>query len=334
MLYQAIDNIILSPRLGFPSQKRVPIVAVHDDSIELAGQQGNPGIEGLFRDLDTIIDYLSTRLPPSIAIPLSQTLMPSLTSRMISSWLNSTVPASLDGMPAFGGVLDLVGKFLKRLESLDWKGTGDLADWVSNAPRVWLTKRRETSLDSVRRLLADGLGEKRVVERVETQTVARDESMLAANGEDDWNANWSDDGNEAQDHNTYEAPTEEEDTSAWGFDEEPEASSDPPHQPKDSATDDDEEDVEEAWGWRDDNQKAASAPSSPRKGSYRPQKSNGQPAQQSPTEQEMTLREKYTITALPDPILAIITTMIQDAETLASDGESTTKDGQVSGQPT
>ena len=292
-LYQAIDDIILSPRLGPPVGKTVAALGVKGDEISITGRQGDIDARQLFADLYTITEYLSTRLPPSVAIPLSQTLMPSLTLRLINAWLTPWVPASLDGGPAFRELLDTVQAFVENLESLQWKGTGQLREWVESAPRVWLAKRRTSSLDGVRAVLARGLSDTKTVERVETQKVERDEGIIAAGGDDDWNSNWSDHEGEETGSKEAQAPSEN--------------------------TNDDDDGVEEAWGWGDDEGPAEGSAdadallSSPRKGS----KATERRGSTAPKEREMTLREKYTITAIPEAVLGIIRGIVRDAATLS-----------------
>ncbi|KAI9821557.1 MAG: ribosome biogenesis protein ytm1 [Thelocarpon impressellum] len=317
-LYQALDDIILSSRLGPPVGKTVAAVGVKGDDIQITGRQDRTEMKQLFDDLYAITEYLSTRLPPSITIPLSQTLMPSLTLRLINAWLTPCVPSSLDGLSAYQELLEMVVAFIGIVESLEWKGTSQLKDWVENAPRVWLVKRRTSSLDQVRTILAGGLGEKKTMERIETQKVERDEGMLAANGEDDWNANWSDnegDGVDGDETRTN-GKQDEEDVSDWDLNA---PADEPVEQPKEDAAGD-EDGVEEAWGWGEDNdtQDGEAPPPSPRKGSKQAsQKSNGHAPRASPKERELTLREKYTVTAIPEAILATIRQVVQDAETLS-----------------
>jgi centromere/kinetochore protein ZW10 len=43
-----------------------------------------------------------------------------------------------------------VSEFTTKLDLLKWPGVEDLHDWVTNAPKIWLNKKRETALDWTR----------------------------------------------------------------------------------------------------------------------------------------------------------------------------------------
>lgn len=49
-----------------------------------------------------------------------------------------------------------VSNFADKLAALDWPGVGLFNEWVLNAPKIWLNKRRETALDWARNHLALG----------------------------------------------------------------------------------------------------------------------------------------------------------------------------------
>ena len=59
-------------------------------------------------------------------------------------------------MTAFRKAIALVQVFADNLKALKWTGAEELHDWVANAPRIWLTKRRETALDWTRNQLSLG----------------------------------------------------------------------------------------------------------------------------------------------------------------------------------
>jgi centromere/kinetochore protein ZW10 len=43
-----------------------------------------------------------------------------------------------------------VSEFATKLDLLKWPGVEGLHDWVTNAPKIWLNKKRETALDWTR----------------------------------------------------------------------------------------------------------------------------------------------------------------------------------------
>jgi centromere/kinetochore protein ZW10 len=113
-------------------------------------------IKSLLFDLEQIIIFLNQRLPAEFTRPLSEVLMPKLCSQIKDTWLDSAVPASLEDMTAFRKAIALVQVFADNLQTLHWTGAQELHDWVSNAPRIWLAKRRETALDWTRNQLSLG----------------------------------------------------------------------------------------------------------------------------------------------------------------------------------
>lgn len=135
-------------------------------------------------------------------------------------------------------------------------------------------------------------------ERVETQTVSQEEGQhIAGNGKggDEWDAGWG----------------EDEDATV----------SDQPEEP--AITEDD--DTADAWGWNeqddpvvaDDNDAAAAAlPSSPESDPVTaPPMAARRPSQHGP--REMTLTEKYRISSMPESVLDIITSIIEDGTKLS-----------------
>lgn len=241
-------------------------------------------------------------------------MMPDLISRIVGTWLNIAVPVSLKEMDEFQHVTEAVKTFCNRLQNLNFTNFQELQEWVDDAPKVWLSKCRETALDTVRAKLAQGLGESKSVERVETRTISKSEGKeLAANGvgpsgdDNDWGAAWegeeADTNNEATD--TKLEGNEDDGTDAWGWgdddpvDEQPDA----PAQPSTEQPIDD--DPTEAWGWGEEAAEAAPDEPAPTDISS----SNAQT-------RELTLKETYNISSMPEPVLALVSTILEDAALL------------------
>ena len=53
-------------------------------------------------------------------------------------------------MVEYQKVLAQVHEFADDLDKLKWPGVEGLHDWVADAPKIWLTKKRETALDWTR----------------------------------------------------------------------------------------------------------------------------------------------------------------------------------------
>ena len=100
--------------------------------------------------------FLSDHLPKDFAFSFSKVMMPRLCSTIRSMWLDTAVPVALDEMTNFRKAIALVQLFSDKIKILGWTGADELEDWVSHSPRIWLTKRRETSLDWTRNNLAFG----------------------------------------------------------------------------------------------------------------------------------------------------------------------------------
>ena len=307
-LARGVETVTLRPRLQADAQGRVAVLLVTDEGIQLDGLKSSDSVQSLLSDVSSVIEYLDKNLPQNIARRLSEHLMPNLTSRLMSGPLLSSVPADLAGIGGFKGLLGLVTQFADLLASKGWHGKDELVKWVSEAPNVWLRRRRERSLDGLRKIFAIGLSNPRAAERIETQVVSQEDKIFATEGgNDDWNAKWDDEDNEqlptaktiASDQGQNGA--DEEDMSAWGLDEDVAS-----HKPE--KFDQPEEGEDEA---------DISTAASPAKAKTAPPNSNGRNAAAAPRAREITLKETYYITAVPDEILELISQVISDYKSLS-----------------
>lgn len=103
-----------------------------------------------------MIIFLTNNLPLDFIKPLSVAMMPNLSARIKEDWLDTAVPSSLDDMVDYQKALAQVDDFAAKLQMLDWPGVSSFNDWVSNSPKIWLAKRRESALDWVRNELSLG----------------------------------------------------------------------------------------------------------------------------------------------------------------------------------
>jgi centromere/kinetochore protein ZW10 len=307
-----IDRAIVKPRLHV-GRTGVPRIIANETELRCEGKNAENSSNAAFEDLRTTLKVLSTELPPSVAVPLSQTLIPLMVTRLENEWLDAAVPLDVEDMPAFQAILDNVVGLADYVDELEWHGSEPLREWVTNAPRTWLTKRRETVLGDVRNLVFIGLRETKVVERVETQMVAK-EDAINDGGEDEWDTAWDEPEPELSSPQKAPPPVqnadEDDDASAWEADFQDET-------PKPDGGDE-----EDAWGWGDGDDTKVPKSGSPEVTSKDAWRFNttesvvsDQPADRA--EREVTLREKFTVTAVPDGIQDLIQQVIQDAETLA-----------------
>lgn len=314
------ETLIVIPRLQVLPNGTVGSLRVEGEKICVTSERTSDlSAQALFTDLDSIVDFLQKRLPPSVVNPLAGFLMPRLISRLIATWLASAVPEDVDGMEDFEDTTSLVKHFGEKLESCALSGKRELMDWMDGIPNVWLRKRQETSLNHVRQLLSKGLGVIETVERIETQVVSHNDEVFAGGaGGDDWNAGWSDEetsptlARDSQSH-TATGDEDEEDVSAWGLDEDKQEADNQDNHQQSGAGDD----GADAWGWGDDDEGGQTAkfpqPAGP---STKEMKRAGKAEHPPQAEREMTLKEAYNITSLPKEILEIINQVISDAAKL------------------
>ncbi|KAI1800987.1 hypothetical protein F4811DRAFT_564340 [Daldinia bambusicola] len=303
--WHGIDQAVVGPRTNIESQE-LPKIQLEGSYLTLDGR-ADRSITSLFSDLDLVLTYLSERLPEELVFSLSNVMMPDLIPRLIGTWLDTAVPASLKEMDEFRSVTEVVKAFCNRLQSLKLAGFQELQDWVDDAPKVWLSKCKETALDTVRTKLSQGLGQPKEVERIETQTVTRSEGKeLAANGvgpsndDDDWGAAWDDGETDIQqDTKSKPAATVDDGTDAWGWGDDDATSEQIQEDPAA------EEDPAAAWGWgeEDTTEVAAEEPAA------KTHPSNAQT-------RELTLKETYNISSMPEPVLALVSAILEDAASL------------------
>lgn len=323
LLYEELDLVILNSRLKPAVGGSVRSLHVKDDEIQATEQLTDLTLPKLFEDLHLLVEFLYTRLPSSVSMPLSKLLVPRLISLLISQWLSVNLPTDVKAIHDFKGVLTLTLQFAEHLNSYQWCGKDQLVEWANNIPQVWLNKRRGTSLDQVRCFLERGLGEAETVERVETQLVSSgDDTFASATRNDDWNATWSDDEeanpaeklNLSSTHKQTAQGTDEE-VDAWGFDDDTQDDS-PKKVPNVMDTENEEAD---AWGWKDETEEDEAAQLKEASQSDLGKSSiNGHHGTHVHAKQEVTLQESYHISTLPKQIFALITQSILDAETLKS----------------
>lgn len=317
-LLESIIHNVLKPLTS--GESRDVIVA---ESGIVVGEPTPSTVSDVLDRIARILGYLHARLPAPIAQPLSETILPRVSSKIINWWLTAAIPIDLGSLHDFEKTLDRVLGFCRTVENLGWHGHEELVSWVNQLPRLWLTKRRVDSLDQVRKILATSKGETKQVERIETEMVEQKEDVLLDTVDDDWDAAWD---NEEEENpskpdpepkkpgpNPEPAPAsteaEDEDVSAWGLD-------DDTHETSEAQSGDDNDDVADAWGWDDDEEEKTQAATPSQPAAPAPSKQEPAPAKQS-APKEITLRESYTVTDVPDAIIALVERQITDAESLS-----------------
>ncbi|KAI0106409.1 hypothetical protein GGR51DRAFT_168916 [Nemania sp. FL0031] len=324
VLWQGLDEVLIRPRTSLESND-LPAIRVENSMLLLIGKADRT-VASLFRDIETALEYLSQRLPAELIYSLSGIMMPDLIPNIITCWLEPGIPTSLKDMDGFQDIIDATKAFCTRLEALNFSGFEELQEWVQNVPRVWLAKCRETALDSIRSKLSQGLGDAKEIERVETQTVSQEEGLRLAPettvpvNNDGWDAAW-DDGEVAADTEAQlNRPTNEDDgddgTDAWGWgddgndgiDNKADIAAADVSSKRDNPTE--EDDAAAAWGWGDEEDTTDA------KGTMTADKE----VQPTPSTRELTLKETYNISSMPEPVIALILAILEDGASLIGDG--------------
>lgn len=329
-LWHDIDQAVIRPRMVI-SKASLPAVSVEDDVLRTNGTTDKT-VKSLFTDLELIFRFLLEKLPADLVESISSVMMPEITTRITSVWLDSAIPASLKEMEEFQEVISVAREFCETLESLHLTGFGELREWVDSAPRVWLGKCRESALDSVRSKLAEGLGQSKQVEKVEKQMVSRTEgkdltsNAAIADVEDHgWDEAWPDVEEETEESAAPKpctlamqpASADDDGTDAWGWNDDDVNTEEKPQEATGDKKDDDD-DPTAAWGWGDDAQNEELTEATPAP----PSKAAANQDQQQT--RELTLKETYYISSMPEPVLALIFAIVEDGAALTQEGYENT----------
>ncbi|PGH15698.1 hypothetical protein AJ79_02292 [Helicocarpus griseus UAMH5409] len=311
-LYRDIYSFILNPILS-PSGSESSALSRDGDSIRLLPLPSAPNPTDIFDTLLSFFKYLQKRLPSTVTSLLTAKLSPPMISSLISQKLVPSIPTGVDGMGEFQAILDHVNRFSQALSKIGCPGSNDLATFTQQLPRLWINQRRVKSLDQVRVALSASTGETRQVERVETEQVSQKDQVFAEKAHDDWNAGWTSDNEESAEKAIQKEPAvneEEDDFSAWDIDEPDAVEPESKDKPDDEVGDEDAD----AWGWGDEDEDAgpSAEPSKPDNSSGHV--NGGTAGGQDSPRREVTLREFYTVTDIPDAIMGIIASHVSDSE--------------------
>lgn len=255
--------------------------------------------------------------------------------------MDGAVSCSLSNVREYQKTLSIVNEFCDRLHELNWPGVDTLTDWVLNASKLWLAKRREHFLDVVRNTMAlgmphflvstscpspllsllsalrpeltcIGIGPRQAVEHVETRLLREEETNgLAATGnvvDNEWDA-WDSDGADEHPPQTSKSENDQRPVSnRHSLEEErrhTETVTSPVH----------ETETDENWGWGDDddiiiddqieNNEQSTAASA--KLSSDPQASSVR---------EVTMSETYYTTSLPQSLMKAVTEIYEEGAEL------------------
>jgi protein transport protein DSL1/ZW10 len=328
--HRDFDTIIVGPRILATADGSVPRIEVTTTQISAAGRHRNTNALDMIEDVYKITSFLDEAFPESISRSLLEKVLPSLLLKLVSGWLDPSMPLRIDNLDSFRKIttqVEALANFMAQ-HQVELPSDADLRMWLKRMPQNWLARRKEVALADMRSRLYSAVKVKQTAEKVETQVINSDDVMYGEQEaieedskndgqEDEWGDNWGDNEEEDQGH-TNGGPKkpaaeeeEEEDTSAWDVDEEPV----PAEQSKDST--EETTDEADAWGW---NEEESEEPET--EASQTPLKAQPKPAKtvkkQQPSTKEITLRETYAVTGIPDTIIDLISTVLSDASTLKS----------------
>lgn len=316
-LLSAIINPILLPRPDGTSHG----VVVTETSIRIEAEISKTTASETLDRLSCVLGFFRQKLPTSVSAAFSESFIATISSNAISEWLSPAIPVDLGGLAEFENILSRVLQFAKQIDSWGWTGQEELVSWVNQASRLWLTRRRVDSLDSVRKIIAASQGTTRQVERVEKEKVSQADGALLENAvHDDWDADWDDEnGDKPEKATKSEHEDEEEDVSAWGLDDEEIEESPDQAKPDESASTEDN-DADDAWGWGDDDedvdQNIDNKTSQPQSiAATKPAVRKNTVGSASP--KEVTLKEVFTITDIPESVLRVIQQQIADSKDIS-----------------
>lgn len=331
-LHRDLDTVIINPLFTVDAKGLAPKANYNGSTVQLSKKSEISNPSTFVREVDGLVRFITKELPERLYQPLLEKLLPSLMVQLVTHSLDPSVPVNLDLMGDFKSALMKIEDLADYIDTLGIPipSDGDLSSWVDRLPQTWLARRREAALARMRVVSYEGARTKRTAERVETQIVSSDDVMVAngqVHGEsqedDEWNADWAeeDEVDDSAEADVPESADDDEDASAWGLEEEPDVEQ---KDSKPAAKEVDDEKEEEAWGWGDgedaaEEQSKSQEPATPVKSAPKPKAKSSPSKRQPPTEREITLRETFAITAIPDSILELITLILTDASTLSAD---------------
>ena len=260
---------------------------------------------------------MDEHLPEIIKPGIASAIIPDLISTIIDDWLTPSIPLELSKISELQSLQTSATKLAELLLPLGWPGSHDLLDWVKRAPRLWLSRRRISSLDGVRKAFSVARGLTKQVERVERQTVSKEDVTYGIPGEAVEHASGKNDvGCTKQSKPTSSiSKAEEDDISGWDFEvnDHPKGST---SNGRGTVSSVDEDDSAEAWGWDDENadngQRTAISSED-----FDPDKVRVNGSQRVVSSGRVViLKETYTITDIPDSVLDIIGRDIEDSESV------------------
>lgn len=299
-----IERLVLQPVTCQGPDRHAISISVSSHQIDLSEKADTKDVGNVLQNIRSVLEYLHFNLPKSIEDSIARNIVPDLVSELITTWLTPSVPLELSDMAKFETLQADASQLAQSLSSYGWPGSQAVMDWVNRSPYTWLTKRRMASLDGVRKALALRRGPSRQVERIERQVVSQQDAAFAVKREaDEWDSGWNNE-REAVPNPTQALP-EDDDVSAWDF-ENDDSDKDGSSDQMKSVNDEQDDDTADAWGWDEDGGSKNRDEAPVKHEDVLDQTASNGNNGNAVSEREVTLKEVYTITDVPDFVLEII----------------------------
>ena len=156
--------------------------------------------------------------------------------------------------------------------------------------------------------------EKQMVSIAEGKELANSGAVAASANDQDWDAAWDDEAGHDEpppEKKASAAADDNDGADAWGWDDEPDEPS--TDQPAELELSMEEDDGADAWGWGDEDVTEETPPEP------KPAKPAPEPKQKAPAEtqtREMVMRETYHVSSMPEPVLNLISSILEDGAKL------------------
>jgi centromere/kinetochore protein ZW10 len=326
-LHRDLDAVIITPRFTSAADGATAQLDFDEEACCISGRAEESSPEQIIHDVGGLINFLTRCLPKNTYTLLLERLLPSLMVQIITNYFEPSVPISLDQIAVFKDTLSRISDLAQYINGwgIPIPSDGDLSAWVNRLPQIWLARRREAALITMRSTCYEGVQTKKNAERVETQMVSSDDVMVSgAQHDENLNDSWSEEREHVANKGLLPSTEElrqgdEEDASAWGLVD------DPVETQQESQVETTGEDEDESWGWgeeevtQEQQRQETVKPMASGKFSQLPRtQPNGSAKKHaSQAEHEITLRETFTISAIPDGVLELIDQILSDAETLS-----------------
>ena len=274
-------------------------------------EEAMPTAEQVLDAIERITQFLDVSLPEILRRNVFTTILPKVVAHVTSSWLDPAIPYDLGNMKQLDNIQQRALQLANFLKPFPGNAATELFEWIDQAPRTWLSQRRTGSLNAVRKVFTTASGHTRQVERVERGRMEDEPTLFADDQNDDWNSSWDDEKqvSQASQAKPKDNQITEDDTSAWGFDDDENSNG---QEKSTKAVQNAEDDAADAWGWDDDIQIAERQP--PTNGTAARHGSESNISHSEPNmAAEMTISEHYSITDIPDRLLEILGKDIRDA---------------------